>query len=222
MLTNALLTTALLATAASANFMAHQEMKREMLQPRQTATEGGVGGISTECQTALLDIYSSLPSPPAEILSDAVQNPQTDPCSFSTPASLSKQYASYSSEVVSWYSENQKEIGSVLSECPVLSQYATMVPVCETGAGSPKATDASDATMTDAMSSAMETGAAASVSKAVSSAMSKAASSAASAASGSAAGTSPAAATQTGNSGHRETGMAIVAMAVAGLVVAAL
>lgn len=216
MFTKSLLTTALLATAASANFMAHQEMKRELLQPRQTATEPSVGGISTECQTALLDIYSSLPSPPAEILSDAVQNPQTDPCSFSTPASLSKQYASYSSEVVSWYSQNQKEIGSVLSECPVLSQYATMVPVCETGAGSPKATAASDSTATGAKTSAGKPAntAAASGSSAASSAHSAAAS-------GTAATTAPAA-TKSTSSGNRDTAMAVAAMAVAGLVVAAL
>ncbi|KAK2939597.1 Chitin-binding, type 1 [Fusarium oxysporum f. sp. vasinfectum] len=91
--------TSLLATAVSANFMAHPLMKRDLLAPRATAP--AVGGITGECQTAILD---------------------TDPCSFSTPASLSKDYASYSSQILSWYSKNEDEIKSALSECPELSQ----------------------------------------------------------------------------------------------------
>ncbi|KAF4340183.1 infection structure specific [Fusarium beomiforme] len=124
--------TSLLATAVSANFMAHPLMKRDLLAPRATAP--AVGDITEECQTAILSVYKTLPTPPPAIVSDLTEHPQTDPCSFSTPASLSKEYASYSSQVVSWYSKNEGEIKSALSECPALSQYATAVPVCATAA----------------------------------------------------------------------------------------
>ncbi|KAG7418081.1 hypothetical protein Forpe1208_v005258 [Fusarium oxysporum f. sp. rapae] len=124
--------TSLLATAVSANFMAHPLMKRDLLAPRATAP--AVGGITEECQTAILDVYKTLPTPPPAIVSDLTENPQTDPCSFSTPASLSKDYASYSSQIISWYSKNEDEIKSALSECPELSQYATAVPICATAA----------------------------------------------------------------------------------------
>ncbi|KAF4419337.1 infection structure specific [Fusarium acutatum] len=124
--------TSLLATAVSANFMAHPLMKRDLLAPRATAP--AVGGITEECQTAILDVYKTLPTPPPAIVSDLTENPQTDPCSFSTPASLSKDYSSYSSQILSWYSKNEDEIKSALSECPELSQYATAVPVCATAA----------------------------------------------------------------------------------------
>ena len=231
MLSKSILATAVLATAASANFMAHAEMKRELLQPRATATDSS-DGISTECQTALLDIYSSLPSPPPEIVSDAVEHPQTDPCSFSTPASLSKEYASYSSEVVAWYSSNQGEIQSVLSECPILSQYATMVPVCETGAAGGAVATATDGSAVATETGADASGAASAASSAASSGAAKASSaasaaaskatSAASAAASAASSAASAAATKTANAGARETGMAMAAMAVAGIVVAAL
>ncbi|KAF5622765.1 infection structure specific, partial [Fusarium tjaetaba] len=49
--------TSLLATAVSANFMAHPLMKRDLLAPRATAP--AVGGITVECQTAILDVYKT-------------------------------------------------------------------------------------------------------------------------------------------------------------------
>ncbi|KAF5723792.1 bifunctional xylanase deacetylase, partial [Fusarium mundagurra] len=66
--------TSLLATAVSANFMAHPLMKRDLLAPRATAP---VGGITEECQTAILDVYKTLPTPPPAILSDITEHPQT-------------------------------------------------------------------------------------------------------------------------------------------------
>lgn len=232
--------TGLLATAvsASSNPMAHAEMKREILQPRQTDV---TGGISTECQTALLEVYSSLPSPPPEILSDAIENPQTDPCSFSTPASLSEEYASYQSEVLSWYSENEDEIQSVLEECPILSQYATMVPVCptdlggagggsstgtpatndasETTADASTATDDSESTATDdSESTATEDSTATGGSNTMVTSRS------AGGGTGTPTGTAGGASTSTTapNAGHREGAMSIAAVVVAGFVVLAL
>ncbi|KLO98284.1 Uncharacterized protein Y057_13426 [Fusarium fujikuroi] len=77
-----------------------------------------------------------------------IEHDPTDPCSFSTPASLSKDYASYSSQILSWYSKNEDEIKSALSECPELSQYATAVPVCATAALGGKGGGSEDATTT--------------------------------------------------------------------------
>lgn len=121
----------LFVSAVSAtNLMIHPQMKRD-LQARQT---DGMDGLSTECQSAIIDIYQSLPTPPPKVLADAQENPQTDPCDFTTPASLSKEYASYSSQVLSWYLSNADDIYSAVSECSILSQYATMVPICATDA----------------------------------------------------------------------------------------
>ncbi|KAK7420542.1 hypothetical protein QQX98_002741 [Neonectria punicea] len=157
-----LLAATLLATAASAaEFMAHPLMKRE-LDARATMDDLSATGISSpECQTAILSAYKDVPTPPSAIVSDLLEHPQTDACKFTTPASLSKEYKSYSSEVMSWYSKNEDEISSALEECPALSDYTGIAP-CSTKKGSDaKATgsDAADATATGD-SKAGETGAA--------------------------------------------------------------
>ncbi|KAK2688577.1 uncharacterized protein FRV6_06670 [Fusarium oxysporum] len=201
--------TSLLATAVSANFMAHPLMKRDLLAPRATAP--AVGGITGECQTAILDVYKTLPTPPPAIVSDLTKNPQTDPCSFSTPASLSKDYASYSSQILSWYSKNEDEIKSALSECPELSQYATAVPVCATAAlggkgGSGDATTTAEKPEKTSASGDKTTAAAGGETSAESEASTP---------------TSSAAAVET-NGAAREGGFIYAAAAVAGVVVAAL
>ncbi|KAJ4256790.1 hypothetical protein NW762_008886 [Fusarium torreyae] len=196
----------LLASAVSANsFMAHPLMQRDLLQPRATDA-ASAAGLSGECQSALLDIYKTIPTPAPKIVKDLTDNPQTDPCSFSVPASLSKDYSSYSSEIVSWYSKNEGEISSALKECPELSQYATAVPVCSTAAeaGAKKAggdatTTADKPEKTSTGSDSESTGAASTPTPTDSS--------------------SPAVNT---NGAAREGGMIYAAAAVAGIVVAAL
>lgn len=189
-----ILLSTLLASAASANFMAHPNMKRE-IEARATATPTGV--LSDKCQSAILDVYSDVPTPPAEIVSDLLDHPQTDPCHFSTPASLSKEYASYSSEVVSWYDHNKDALSSALSECPALSSYATGIDACETGSGSGSGSKSSS----DSGSEAKATG---------TSGSDKAS------ATGSSSSSS-----HTGAASH-QSGMAVAAIAVAGFVVALL
>ncbi|KAH6997357.1 hypothetical protein EDB80DRAFT_727714 [Ilyonectria destructans] len=194
-----ILLSTLLASAASANFMAHPNMKRE-IEARATATATGV--LSEQCQSAILDIYSDVPTPPAAIVSDLLDHPQTDPCHFSTPASLSKEYASYSSEVVSWYDDNKKALSSALSECPALSSYATGIDACETGSsGSGSGSGSGSKSSSDSGSEAKATG---------TSGSDKAS------ATGSSSSSSP-----TGAASHH-TGMAAAAIAVAGFVVALL
>lgn len=206
----------LLASAVSAqgNFMAHPQMKRDLLAPRATDT---VGGLDKECQEAIMEVYKTLPTPAPEIVKDLTEHPQSDPCSFSTPASLSKEYASYSSEILGWYSKHEGEIKSALEECPALSKYANAVPICSkggAGAGGDK-TGATEATKT-ADDSESETGAAESgASKPSGSATAGSDSDAASTPTSS----SPAQAT---NGAAREGAMIYAAAAVAGIVVAAL
>jgi hypothetical protein len=116
--------TILLSLAASAAAQAH-------IAARQTdATASFPGNIG--CATAALGLISSLPTPPPAIVSDAITNPQTNPCSFTPPSSLSSAYSVYSSELLSWASANEGELASVISECPEISSYASMVPICST------------------------------------------------------------------------------------------
>jgi hypothetical protein len=121
----------LLATAVSANvnFMANPIMKRAALEPRQTGLPS-LGDITPECQSAVLDLAQGVPTPAPEIVSDLLENPQTDPCDFSTPASLSAEYSSYSADIISWYGKNSEDIASAIKECPELAQFASMVPMC--------------------------------------------------------------------------------------------
>ncbi|KAF5632751.1 infection structure specific [Fusarium sp. NRRL 52700] len=210
--------TSLLATAVSANFMAHPLMKRDLLAPRETAP---VGGITEECQTAILDVYKTLPTPPPAIVSDITENPQTDPCSFSTPASLSKEYASYSSEIVSWYSKNEDEINSALSECPELSQYATAVPVCATAALGGKG-GAESAATTTAEKPEKTTAASEEKSTAASEDKTTAAAGEETSATGEASTSTSSAASAETNGAAREGGFIYAAAAVAGVIVAAL
>ncbi|KAJ4313775.1 hypothetical protein N0V84_009236 [Fusarium piperis] len=203
----------LLASAVSAqgNFMAHPQMKRDLLAPRATDS---VAGLDKECQEAIMEVYKTLPTPAPEIVKDLTEHPQTDPCSFSTPASLSKEYASYSSEILGWYSKNEAEIKSALEECPALSKYADAVPICATGgagAGGAKTEATKTAEETEAETGAAESGA----SKPSGSASAESASDAAATPTES----SPAQAT---NGAAREGGMIYAAAAVAGIVVAAL
>ncbi|GKU04765.1 infection structure specific protein [Fusarium langsethiae] len=125
----------LLATAVSANvnFMANPIMKRGALEARQTGLPS-LGDISEECQSAVLDIAQGVPTPGPKIVSDLLENPQTDPCSFSTPASLSSEYEAYSSSIIAWYGKNQDDIMSAVKECPELAELASLVPVCEASA----------------------------------------------------------------------------------------
>ena len=202
----------LLASAVSAqgNFMAHSQMKRDLLAPRATDS---VAGLDKECQEAIMEVYKTLPTPAPEIVKDLTEHPQTDPCHFSTPASLSKEYASYSSEVLGWYSKNEAEIKSALEECPALSKYANAVPICSdaAAAGGDKTEATKTAEETEAETAATESGA----SKPSGSASAESASDAAATPTTS----SPAQAT---NGAAREGGMIYAAAAVAGIVVAAL
>ncbi|KFA77449.1 hypothetical protein S40288_03126 [Stachybotrys chartarum IBT 40288] len=103
------------------------------LLPRQTGLDLPIPtDLSLGCATGALPLLGSMPTPPAELVSDASANPQSDPCSFETPSSLSSQYGSYSSEFYSWLSANEDDIQSVYADCPELTSYAALAPICST------------------------------------------------------------------------------------------
>lgn len=159
--------------AADAMFddpMIHPQMKREMLQPRQT-----LPNLSPSCTSALLGIYSSIPTPPARLVT-AIGADNGNPCSATVPSSLSSEFSDYQNSVGSWYSSSSNDVSSALSNCPELSRLATLLPVCVTsyldggvasgsgtdttsGAGN---TDASSTTGGDANSQTTDTSSAAS------------------------------------------------------------
>ncbi|KAH7146284.1 hypothetical protein EDB81DRAFT_794788 [Dactylonectria macrodidyma] len=156
------------AVSATSGFIAdYPHVKREV-EARATAaytymTDVPTTGIySPACQTAMLDLYDDVPMPPDEIVSDLLENPQTDPCDFTTPASLSAEYASYTSEVSSWFEEHKDDFSSAIEECPALTAYTTGF-ACETGSSGSNSDNSgsdsgsSDATATDSSDSASET-----------------------------------------------------------------
>ncbi|POR32372.1 Uncharacterized protein TPAR_07425 [Tolypocladium paradoxum] len=173
--------------SANVNYMAAMPVVRDEhnLLPRQT--------LDTKCISAALQIASSIPTPPPAIVSELLQNPQTDPCSFSVPASLSKEFASYSSELQSFASKNK----DLLSACTDLSQYNTI-----TDCGKAATKSAATTATTSASRSGSGSG-----------------SGGGSTATGASAGSQS---TSTRNAGARETGMAMAAVAAAGFAIAAM
>jgi hypothetical protein len=112
---------------AESNLMAMPAVRRHV-----EARQGLDFPIPTEgpCATAALDLITNFPTPAPEIVQDLVSNPQTDACDFTTPASLSKEYASYNSELLDWISGNQGKLSTALEQCPQFSSYAAFIPVC--------------------------------------------------------------------------------------------
>jgi hypothetical protein len=115
---------------AGSNLMAMPAVKRHV-----EARQGLDIPLPTSgaCATAALELITNFPTPAPEIVSDIVANPQSDPCDFTTPASLSKEYASYSSDLLQWVSSNEAKLSTAIKECPQLTEYAAAIPVCTNG-----------------------------------------------------------------------------------------
>ncbi|KND92424.1 hypothetical protein TOPH_02960 [Tolypocladium ophioglossoides CBS 100239] len=200
----------LLALAASVsahvNYMAAMPVERDELNllPRQT--------LDSKCLSAAQQIASSLPTPPPAIVSEVTNHPVTDPCHFSVPASLSKEFSSYESELQSFASKNK----DLLDACTELSQFNTITvcgKVVTNGAGATTATKTTSAGASAASASGSSAGGSSGGSSG------SASGSSGSTATGSAAGSQS---TSTKNAGARETGMAMAAVAAAGFALAAL
>lgn len=139
-----------LAATASAEFALHPHHNavKRGLAARETAS--ATGGSDAGCLTGLVSLYSSLPTPPPELISYETEHPQTDPCSFSVPDSLTSAFSSYETAVSSWANDHMSDISSALSACPAASSYSSLTDLgsCSTGAG--KATGTGDINITAA------------------------------------------------------------------------
>jgi len=121
----------------------HLALKRELLarqtgpSPQMTAVPTATMGDDgdAQCMNALLSIYSELPTPPADLMSYEMTATDTDHCSPSVPDSMTSDFSSYSSVIMSFYTQHSADISSALSACPQYSSYTSGFPVC-TGSGS--------------------------------------------------------------------------------------
>ncbi|EFQ34768.1 infection structure specific protein [Colletotrichum graminicola M1.001] len=142
---------AALAGSATAVFDVRPERIRREVLPRQTDI------AADPCLNVLNTVYANAPTPPPKIVSYEMTAPhQTDPCSITVPAELSAEYASYTSEVLSWVDANSASIQSALSVCSTITGISASIPVCSATAGSarsgatasgsssPKATEGGD------------------------------------------------------------------------------
>ncbi|KAI9897894.1 hypothetical protein N3K66_007750 [Trichothecium roseum] len=154
--------------------LAHPQMKRALLEPRQTGLGGALGGLtdlSPSCTSALLGLYTSLPTPPTKLGQALRGNGGGDggssggggggggnPCSVNLPSSLSSDFSSYSSEVRSWFNDNSADASSVFSSCSQISRYESLLPVCVSsfigagGDGAAASSNSASATTTDTSS----------------------------------------------------------------------
>lgn len=122
-----MLIAAFVATTAASD--AAPQDRREALEPRATVS---LPDVPKKCSTEVMDLLGSVPTPPVDIITKILGDPPSDLCSFSTDASLSKDYSSFSNKVVSWLSSNSDEVSSIYSNCPAVSSYASMLSGCNT------------------------------------------------------------------------------------------
>ncbi|OLN98068.1 hypothetical protein CCHL11_06784 [Colletotrichum chlorophyti] len=139
---------AALAGSATAFLDIRPEVLRRDILPEQTASPA-----ADPCLNALGSVYANVPTPPPKVVSyQATAPPQTDPCSITFPSDITADYASYTSEVLSWANANAASIQSALSLCSTLTGLQTDIPFCTatgegakaTGSSAPKATEGGD------------------------------------------------------------------------------
>ncbi|KAI1168397.1 hypothetical protein F5B18DRAFT_278483 [Nemania serpens] len=137
MLSKILLTTAVIGLATA---QVPAIAKRDFLENRQT------NGLDPECASAISDVsslYSSVPTPPADLLSVTLPS---DPCVTPTfTGTLQSEWATYTSEALQWYTSHSDELLSFITACSGLvdGSVATAVPICSSelsGVSSPATT----------------------------------------------------------------------------------
>ena len=121
------------------------------LNPRTLTSTADYPDItySDECLDGLMSMAADAPYPPSAILDWETQTQNLavlatgGPCAIQTaiPSSLSSEWASYQSEVMSWYTANEGEISSVLAQCP--TDVAASAGPCSTGVVAADATGSS-------------------------------------------------------------------------------
>lgn len=115
--------------------------------------------------SACSSIIKSIPTPPSALVSALAKNPATDLCKFSVPASLSKEFGSYTSSISSFFDKNKGQ----LTKCPGFSQIKSQAPIdCKaaasttakstSGSATAKTTAGAKTTGTGTTASAQQTG----------------------------------------------------------------
>ncbi|KAI0541562.1 hypothetical protein GGR58DRAFT_456478 [Xylaria digitata] len=126
MLSKVLLATAVIGTATA---QLPAIFKRDFIENRQ---DDGLG-VDPTCQSALSaiqTIYSSVPTPPADLLTATLP---ADPCvTPSFTGSLQSEWSSYTSEALQWYASHTADFANFLTACSDLvdESAATNLPVC--------------------------------------------------------------------------------------------
>lgn len=199
--------------AEDENLMVYPQVKRAILEPRQSI----LPNLPASCTTDVLGLLAGLPTPPARLITaEGLSNP----CSGTVPSSLSSDFNSYSSQLQSWFSSSSDDISSVLSECPQLRSLASSLPVCATGLlGGVLPSNSASATGTDTSSGASSTSSGASDSSgtAATASSTSTGSSSSSSSTGTETGSSASSTNSDGAAAH-ETGAAMAALAAAGLI----
>ncbi|KAI1192086.1 hypothetical protein F5B17DRAFT_232 [Nemania serpens] len=130
--------------------------KRDFLEIRQT------NGIDPTCASAISDVsslYSTVPTPPADLLSVTLPS---DPCvTPSFTGKLQSEWATYTSEALQWYTSHSSQLLSFVSACSGLvdGSLATDVPVCSSSLSGGGGVTSSPATTTPAAPTTKSAGA---------------------------------------------------------------
>lgn len=179
MYTSAVLLSALAATV-SATLQPVRIPYPKRIEARQTADDSDYTDFATgtadasfpsstedpACSAAIDSIYSvaaDMPEPPEDVESYLYTATATDFCASSVPTSLSADFASWSSDVLDWYSSTASAaLSSAVAECPDLTDGDddyTDLGFCTDDAGVAAATGASGSTGGLASATATATGA---------------------------------------------------------------
>lgn len=150
MYTSTILLVTLAATQASANMQ-----RLSIPYPRVALEQRGLAARQTDDDTAyptatedaacesaydaLASLVTDMPTPPPALESWALTETDldtvTDECSFSVPASVSSDYAAYSSSLLSWYDAHTSEFSSAVAQCTDLAEETSDLDACTSSDG---------------------------------------------------------------------------------------
>ncbi|KAH8161675.1 hypothetical protein CIB48_g6563 [Xylaria polymorpha] len=196
--TKALLTAAVIGAATTAQ-QVPAIAKREFLENRQL--DGSLDPACESALTAVSTLYTSLPTPAADLLSVTLP---ADPCATPTfTGKLESEWVSYTSAALQWYSSHSSELLDFVTACSGIidGAQATGLPVCSSDLAGPAASTTAPAKTTSGSGSA--------------STITGVSSSGAASSAGASKSSSPSSTTSTPNAAPRETGFVFAAAVAA-------
>ncbi|KAI1109536.1 hypothetical protein F5Y14DRAFT_458072 [Nemania sp. NC0429] len=132
MLSKVLLTSAVIGLATA---QVPAIAKRDFLENRQLDQ---LDGLDPKCASAISEVstlYSSVPTPPADLLSVTLPS---DPCVTPTfTGKLQSEWATYTSEALDWFTSHSDELMSFVTACSGIvnaGAVPTDIPVCSSAA----------------------------------------------------------------------------------------